>query len=311
MHPYEEGDITPLEKDLKYDDCIFRTYTWPVPEGTVRKGTVLFVHGYRDYHGYYYQYAETLAKHGYEFFFFYQRGEGESRLVSGAKGVSNDQHAYKAIDDMVQYNHDKLIAENRKPILHLMGLSMGGGLTLNYACHGKLRSLITSFSAIAPLVTLHPDTYPGKHIELVVRAICSFSFGQNMRVTSPLKLDYLTSDEHMQEYIGSKVNTAGLDGAFVETRDFILRGRALHSKRVYSQIDKKVPLLIFHGDDDHINDVEGSKKFIDLVNTVPGMENKRIVVYPGARHVVVIEKPELRERLMEDVLQFLDEHSPQ
>jgi alpha-beta hydrolase superfamily lysophospholipase len=41
------------------------------------------------------------------------------------------------------------------------------------------------------------------------------------------------------------------------------------------------------------------------------MENKRIVVYPGARHVVVIEKPELREKLVEDVLQFLDEHSPQ
>lgn len=306
--PYIAKEIEPIQGDIQIDDCIFRNYQWLAPKD-IWKGRILFIHGYRDSHRVYYELGENFAKNGYDFFFFYQRGEGESKLIDNSKGVSDDYYAYKAIDDMIIYNLDDLKKLNKPPKLHLLGLSMGGGLCLNYACFGKFKDKIKSFSAICPLILLHKDSDPGIAIEYVVRAICYFNFGKKLRVKSPLNIEYITGDEDYQNLMKSYGDTAQLTGAFVETRDFILRGRNLLSEKNYSQIDKTVPLLICHGEADRITDVEGSKRFISLVNSIDGMKNKQIITYKNGRHQLICDIPEVRHKVIPDLLDFYNKNN--
>lgn len=306
--PYTCKEIAPVETDLTLDDCVFRTYTWNASKDNW-KGRVIYIHGYRDRHEFIYELAEKVAKTGFDFFYFYQRGEGETRLVNDEKGVSDDYYAYKGIDDIIEYNVGHLKKKNLPPKLHLMGHSMGGGLTLNYACHGKYKTEIKSFSATDPLILLHKDTYPGIFVELVVRAICSFKFGRYKRVKSPLRAEFMTADPVYLEYLNSITNPEGLDGAFVETRDFILRGRKLLSPEIYTQIDRNVPLLICQGEDDHICDLFGSKKFIDSLNSLPDMKNKALITYPEGKHCITMDIPAVRNKAIEDLVHFVEKNA--
>lgn len=306
--PYTCKDIPCVDKDIQIDDCIFRSYKWPAKKENWR-GRVLFLHGYRDHHLVYNELAESIAKAGFDFFFFYQRGEGESKLVDNSKGVSDDYYAYKAIDDMIEYNLKELEEEKLPAKLHLMGLSMGGGLTLNYACHGLYKDKIKTFSAISPLILLHSKSDPGKFIEYVVRAICVFDCGKKLRVNSPLNLDYITGDEEYKKYMLSLGDTQALDGAFVETRDFILRGRNLLTEKIYTGIDLKVPLFICQGENDYITDQKGSKAFISAINSIEGMENKEMKVYPQGRHQLAGDIPDVRHQVIADLIGFLTSNS--
>lgn len=306
--PYVCKDIIPVDDNLQIGDCIFRTYTWLAPK-EIWKGRIIFIHGYRDNHVLYNEFAENIAKAGYDFFFFYQRGEGETRLVDNTKGVSNDYFAYKAIDDMIDYNL-KYLEEKKMPLkLNLMGHSMGGGLALNYLCTGKYKTKLISVSVIGPLVTLHEKTHPGLLIEYIVRFICLFKRGQHLRVNSPLKAEYIAGDEIYQKYIGASIDPSGLNGAFVETRDFILRGRSLIDGKKHLLVDNEIPVLVCHGESDYVNDVNGSKKWINLVKSKPGMKNKDIITYSQARHNVLIDKPEIRSKITADIIEFLNKNN--
>lgn len=304
--PYEPRDITPVTGSLEIDDTIFKTYTWEVPEGVVWKGRVIFVHGYKDTYKTYHRHFEYLAKHGYDVFFFYQRGEGETALKDGSRAVTNDYYAYKGVDDMIEHNKELLASKDKPLNLHLMGHSMGGGIVINYAITGKYLKDIKSYSTISPLVTLHKDTDPGLPIQYLIRFLCLTSFGRNMRVATPLNPGYLTSDPKMAKYIEENVDIQNSDGAFVETRDFLLRGQNLLKPEVYSKLGKDIPLLICHGDDDSINDFKGSQKFIDNVNAINGMQYKELKIYPNGKHCLHIELEEIAEPLAADILNFLD-----
>lgn len=307
--PHTCSVISYVEKDIPIDDAVFKSYIWYAKKATW-KGRIVFVHGYRDLVELYYEFGEFLAINGYDFFFYYQYGEGETKLRNGAFGINDNYHAYKAVDNMIQYNLDEL-KKNKYPEtnkLHLMGLSMGGGITLNYIIKGKFKDFLKSAVIICPLITLHRDTYPGAHIEYIVRFINMFDWGKKLRVNSPLKVEYVVGDPTYREFLSSRINTEGLDGAFVETRDFILRGRDLLKPMYYSKIDVDFPVLICHGEDDHINNAESSKIFIDHLQKLK-MKNKVVITYPMGKHNIIVDTKEIRDKVMNDILDFLNKYN--
>lgn len=306
--PYIPKEIEPVIRDVTIDDCIFKTYTWYTPQEQC-KGRIIFVHGYRDSVELYYRHNEFYALNGYDYFFFDQRGEGKTKLVDGTKGFGDDNHAYKALDDFIELNLKEMKEQGKNSHLHLMSHSMGGGIALNYAINGKYRDKIKTLTTIGPLITLHPKTDPGLPIEYLVRSLCMFNFGKKIRVKTPLKHEYLTGDKDYQNFIQNKSNTENLDGAFVEARDFILRGRNLLKPSVYSKIDPKLPVLICHGECDFINDIEGSKSFMHSINSIEGMENKVFKSYPNGRHALHIDIPEVYLPLETDLLDFINKHN--
>lgn len=313
MDPPYKPTLTPELGEITLDDCIFTTYRWKVPNAQSNpRPMILLVHGYRDHHAAYSELAETLVKKlNVDVFFFYQRGEGTTRLVNGRRGVTNDAHAYAAIDAMIA----KAASDPTVTEIHLLGHSMGGGLVLNYACGcgGRERNgnnessyhinSVKSIVACAPLIELHPHTHPGQLIEWVVRAVCALPWTKTLRVKSPLDVEAITGDPQWQDWMRASIDPKTLNGAFVETRDFILRGRALLSDQVIQCIARNLPILVCHGDADKINDVRASREWVGKASNV---ENAVVSMkeYKDGRHSLMVDAKPVREAFLHDVTEF-------
>jgi alpha-beta hydrolase superfamily lysophospholipase len=63
-----------------------------------------------------------------------------------------------------------------------------------------------------------------------------------------------------------------------------------------------LPLLGFHGGDDRLVPVEASR----MVNQLAGSEEKTLNVYEGLYHETLNERPADRERVIDDLLAWLD-----
>ncbi len=311
--PYVPKDVIPVEKVIPVADCNYHTYFWTTErEPKDYKGRILILHGYRDLRQVYYYFLEQLALKGYDIFYFDQRGEGKTVLKNGEKGTTNDYHAFKAVDYFIEYNQKELEQEDKDgkvgeaKKLSILSVSMGGGISLNYAAIGKNASQLASMVNIAPLILLHEKTYPGRVTEYLVRALCAIPGCQTLHVKTDLHPEYVSGDPKYIEYIRKRDRKNPLSATLVESRDFIFRGRRLLEPEYYEKVDKELPILICHGDTDYINDISGSRKFIEKLKGVPGMKNKRIIEYPNGRHELFIDTPEIRDKLIADVVEFLD-----
>lgn len=308
MEPPYKPTLTPELGEITIDDCIFVTYKWKVPD--VRP-LILIVHGYRDHHVLYTELAEYLVKNlNVNVFFFYQRGEGTTRLINGRRGIANDNHAYSAIDSMIS----KSVADPTISEVHLFGHSMGGGLVLNYACGCGGRkndtyqiSNVKSIVACAPLIELHPYTHPGQIIEWVVRFFSVLPFTRTLRVPSPLDVEAITGDPEWQSWMRAAIDPKTLNGAFIETRDFILRGRALLNDNIASSIVRGLPILVCHGDADKINDVKASEEWVRKVNRLDNVD-VTLKVYHDGRHSLMVDSPPVRSAFLQDVAAFYGSH---
>ncbi|VUG17359.1 DEBR0S2_05028g1_1 [Brettanomyces bruxellensis] len=311
--PYFPKKVTPSEKVIPVADCNFHTYFWSVERDPKDyKGRILILHGYRDLRQVYYYFLEQLALNGYDVFYFDQRGEGETVLKNGKKGTTNDEHAFKAVDYFIEYNQKELEQEakegkvDKAKKLSILSVSMGGGISLNYAAIGKYASNLAGMVNIAPLILLHEKTYPGRITEFVVRTLCAIPGCQSLHVKTNLHPEYISGDSKYSEYIRERDRKSPLSATLVESRDFILRGRRLLLPAYYKKVDKELPILICHGDTDYVNDIEGSRKFLEKLKEVPGMKNKKIIEYRNGRHELFIDRPEIRDKVINDVVEFLD-----
>ena len=66
-----------------------------------------------------------------------------------------------------------------------------------------------------------------------------------------------------------------------------------------------LPLLGFHGGDDRLVPVDASR----MVNELAGSEEKTLKIYDGLYHETLNERPADRERVIDDLLAWLDAHS--
>ncbi|ODV87569.1 hypothetical protein CANARDRAFT_194303 [[Candida] arabinofermentans NRRL YB-2248] len=309
VFPYTSTTGNEHSKIIEFDDCNFATYTWPntAPEF---KGRILLVHGYRDAYGVYQRFFDFMNANGYDVFYFCQRGEGATRYKDGSIGTTNDYHCSRDLDFMIDYNLKDLENQGKPLKLSLLGHSMGGGIVLNYAIDGTHRSKLTSVTTTAPLITLAPETTPSLAIEYVVRFCCTFlPFTRTSKVKTSLNSSYLTADPQFLEYFESQGRRPeALSGTLIETRDFIMRGRKLLKPEFYSKTDKKLPILICHGDEDKINYCASSDSFINkCLGSIEGMQNKKFISYPGGRHCLLIDL--MYEQVQNDLLDFYNTYN--
>jgi acylglycerol lipase len=66
-----------------------------------------------------------------------------------------------------------------------------------------------------------------------------------------------------------------------------------------------LPLLGMHGGDDRLAPVEGSR----MVNRLASSEDKTLRIYDGLRHEIFNERRADRERVLDDLLEWLDSHN--
>lgn len=288
----------PIESTVPYAKLNFLTVTWKVPEGIEYKGKIVYVHGFCEHSDIYTEFFDKLSQSGYEVFFFDQRGSGETSKGKYV-GKTDEFHTFDDLDHMIKLQLEARTDPNEK--LYLMGHSMGGGILLNYGIHGKYKDSIRGIVVSGPLVTVHPKTQPN----IIIRALQPVinATVPNLKIDSKINYDYITSNEGWKKYI--QLHDTKLIGTVRLFNDMFVRGEKLLNKEYVSKFDKDIPLLVFHGTNDFINNSESSKKFVNLL---PATVDKKFIPVEGARHSLFLEKPEYLDPVFSEVVEFLGTH---
>ncbi|KAH3681680.1 hypothetical protein WICPIJ_007349 [Wickerhamomyces pijperi] len=293
----------PVFDDVSFNGAVFKTVFWSVPKGTQVKGRILFVHGFSDYYKTHTKFFDKISQDGYEVFTYDQRGAGFTSPGT-LKGLTDEFHSFNDLDHFIESNLKEMKSLGRD--LFLVGHSMGGGIVLNYGVKGKYKDQVRGIVGVAPLILLHSSTKPWpltvKFLEFLLL------FMPNMKYESVMKSQYLTSDPAWREYFDKDEI---INPPFLTLRqgyDFIKRGERLVDVDFIKDWDPKIPTLLIHGDNDRVNQPEGSQLFVDLlVKTKPGVDASYVGIV-DARHSLFSEKEEIFQQVYDTFKQWVGKH---
>ena len=126
------------------------------------------------------------------------------------------------------------------------------------------------------------------------------SFFPDTTIDANLNAKFLSHDEsEVKAYMNDKL---------VHGKISFQMGKNLFnlSKALYDKVGVlHVPVMLIHGEDDGIADVNGSRDIFRLLST----EKKVIKTYPGLYHELMNELPSDREMVLNDVMEFLGTYS--
>lgn len=289
---------TPVEDFISFNKAKFKTVTWNAPETVKYRGRIIYVHGFAEHSSLYTEFFDKLSQQGYDIFFFDQRGAGETSRGSDV-GNTDEKHTFQDLDFMIEHNLKLRKTEDEK--FYLMGHLMGGGIVLNYAIKGKYKRYIKSIVACAPLVELHPDTKPSRLVWFFSPAIRVLA--PNFTIDSQLRYDFITSNTKWKNYL--MLHDKKFVGTAKQFYDMFTRGEALTKPSYVKSYDKNIPVLIVHGTDDRINDLRGSKKFINLLDS---SVDKKFEQIEGGKHSLFMEREDIFNNVFSKVTGFLATH---
>ncbi|KAI0462522.1 hypothetical protein LJB42_004016 [Komagataella kurtzmanii] len=295
---------TPVTSDPIVNGIPFRTTFWPVPEGVTVKGRILFVHGLAEHALVYTEPMDFFSQSGYECFFYDQRGAGLTAKYYKNIGVTNSTYVFDDLEAIIELNLKE--AEQYHHKLFLIGHSMGGAIVSNYAIIGKHRDEISGIVACAPLIETHPKTSPNIILEYLVRGLVYVI--PNHKFNSKLNIDFITSDKGYTEFL-LQDRLSDPIGSLILFRDAFYRGRRLLTPEFYTKFKKDLPYLVIHGAKDYCCSGDSAKKFVDLINKNEPTAQQSITLYEEGKHSLLLEKEELRYKVYNDLLKFLDDQA--
>lgn len=288
----------PTEEFVDFDGASFKTTTWKVPEDKKYRGKIIYVHGFMEHASIYTEYFDHLSQNGYEVFFFDQRGAGETS-PGPLLGLTDEAHTFNDLDFMIKRNLEQ--RKDKAEKFYLMGHSMGGGIILNYGIRGKYKEHIKGIVACGPLVILHPKTRPNFVVQKLSPLLNKLA--PRFQIDTKLNYDYVTSNERWKTFI--KQLDKKLIGLLRQLYDMFQRGEALERPEYVGKFSPDISLLIVHGESDYINDIKGTTTFFNLLaNNI----DKKFVPIKGGRHSLFIEREELFNQVLHEVLEYLNGH---
>lgn len=292
----------PLEAPKTHRDVRYQTYYWQ-PTVAIR-GRVLFVHGFRDDVRCYWELIDMLNAHGYGFFYYDQVGEGKTvgvDLASTATILNTTSKAHESLEFFVTYQISEMKFHDEPENLHIMSHSNGGGIALTYL--SSLQTIpeqIKSVSSIGPLIELVKPV-PSWVTNWIGSALVCTNYGCQYRVGTPMTAEDCSSDPKVVEWLRSDLT--GLDAAFLETRDAILRGKLLQDESSFCWTGQ-IPLLLCHGSEDPVTKNESSKKLVEQL-TRRGFGNVKYIPYAGGVHSLHMDSDSVRRAVCCDLLSFI------
>lgn len=286
------------EEWVEYDGVRFVTQCWKVPEGVKYRGKIIYVHGFCETRDLYVEAFDKFTHHGYEVFFFEQRGAGDTS-PGNEIGKTEEKYVFGDLDFFIKRNLDQRKDPAEKLIL--MGHSMGGAIVLNYGIKGTYREEFKAIVASAPLILLHPLSEP----HFIIKFVGSYLSKLLPRIHFPagLQFDYMTSDPDWKNYIQN--SGARFVTTLRQANDFFKRGEALVDPEWVSNFSQNIYVCVLHGDSDNINWDRGSERFMELL---PEKTTKEFHHIDGGLHSMYMERETVRVEFFEKVFLFLDSH---
>jgi alpha-beta hydrolase superfamily lysophospholipase len=231
-------------------------------------GEIIVVHGAAEHSGRYQELAKEVARAGYNCYTFDLTGHGRSE---GKRSYINKFEEY-LVDIANFYGFLRVYRSMQEPIV--FGHSMGGLLAALFACmgHCPLKGVLLS----APLFRLKTPVSLWTRFGLGFLNLVYPTFYLENR----LNPSYLTHDhEIIEDYMADP-----LVQHHVTTRWFLEMLKAMKNADYIAPF-LQIPCLLLHGEEDHITDIEGSKKFFDKLTT----PDKDFFIVPGGYHELLNE----------------------
>ncbi|MDP2269698.1 MAG: lysophospholipase [Archangium sp.] len=278
--PPSPADVMHAEARMKTTDGLeLLVQSWR-PQGET-KGTLIIVHGLKDYADRYLDFALAAARRGYAVHALDLRGHGDSQ---GDRVWVERFEDYLA--DLGQFVARVQAAEPNKP-LFLLGHSMGGAIATLYTLNEKpkLAGLITSAAA------LETDAPAGvvKVVSVLTPRLAIFELDDSNFSRDPKVVESMKTDPLIYDGKGPARTASELLGAIASLRE---KAPTL-----------TVPLLTLHGSIDKVTPPTGSAWLVEQA----GSKDKTHRAFPGLAHDLLHE-PE-REQVIEVILGWLDTHT--
>ena len=251
------------------------------------KAVVVIAHGAGEHGGRYRHVVERIVPAGYPVYTHDHRGHGRSQ---GRRAVIDRmRNATADLDAFIERARE---AEPEGPLI-LLGHSMGGCISLDYVLEdeSKLDALVLSAPA-AKLEQASPAVrLASRMLSALTPGLGVFAVDAELISNDPAEVEAYRTDPLVHQGKIPARTIAELAAA-IETFEERMGNLTL-------------PLLVMHGGDDGIAPVEGSR----MVNRLAGSEDKQLKVYDGLRHEIFNERPADRERVLDDLLAWLDAHA--
>jgi acylglycerol lipase len=251
------------------------------------RAVIVLAHGAAEHSGRYGYVVERLVPAGYPIWALDHQGHGRSE---GRRAVIDRiAQAVADIDTVV----DTAAGEEAEAPLFLLGHSMGGALALSYTFEHqrKLDALILS----APAATLE-TTSPA--VRLIGRVLSAIAPGLGVYDVDPTTISR-DADEVAAYANDPLVYQGKLPARTVAELTATIETFPDRVARIV------LPLLVMHGSDDKITPDSASR----MVHERAGSPDKRLKIYEGYYHEIFNEPKADRDRVLDDLLDWLDTHT--
>lgn len=254
------------------------------------KRVLVYQHGFGEHSGRYQNLIEALQ--GTETAIYGQdlRGHGRS---PGIRGHVEDFFWY--CQDFGQLLEIALKETGLKKALAL-GHSMGGVVVLKYALFNnnqdKLAGLILSGTAFRPVLNLE------KQVKKFFAEILSPFFG-SLVLDANLDARLLSHDTEVvfryqsDPLVHGKISLK-MGHTFFSSGEELLKRAA----------EIKIPLLVLHGGSDGLTDSKASEEFFKKASS----QDKTLKIYEGLYHEIINEKEEDRQKVLNDIRLWVQNH---
>lgn len=245
------------------------------------RGLVFLCHGFGEHLGWYDGLAGELCEDGLLAFGHDHQGHGQSE---GRRAFVESVDEYVA--DVLRHCVEVKATHPGLPMF-LYGHSMGGMISVHTVLHNSafFKGLILE----GPLIIPDPnEVTPTKLLlgRLISPLLPEMQMGR-------IRVEQVTSDTEVQTRLtGDKLRWTGgvklgLGMAFLRCLESIHQ----HMRSV------SLPLLILHGDNDSLCQPAGSH----LLAREASSKDKKIKIYPGASHHLILEEKLIRDEVMRDI----------
>lgn len=258
--------------------------SWTKPKA---KRVLILQHGFGEHSDRYGNILEKLKDDDFNIYALDARGHGRS---DGKRGHV-DQFQYY-VNDLMELIY---IAREEQKVnkVTLLGHSLGGVIALQYALEGFNQDNLDGLILSSPGIKIKMDLE--KEVKKFLGEILA-SVLPDTTIDANLDLKYLSHDQSVIDaYKADKLVHGKI--SFQMGSNLFNLSKALYEKANHIRI----PILIIHGEEDGIADVNGSR---DLFRHLTS-QKKFIKTYPGLYHELMNELPKDREVVLTDIKEFL------
>jgi len=275
------------------DEVEVFVYCWTPDDSTTIKGVIQIFHGMAEHAARYRDFAAYLAGAGYAVFANDHRGHGKTAGPVENTGFIAGHNSWRSIlaDTKLVNDHIHTVLPNTPVVVygHSMGSFYARAFLEMYP--GNLSGVVLSGTAWHPALLLDFGLMVAKIQSFVLgeknksKLLDKLSFGAFNKKFKPCvtPFDWLSRDVDIcKKYTAD--DSCGWVASASFFRELFSLLKFIHRSAMYQHTDKKIPVLIFSGEDDPVGGFsKGPRKMDDFLRQ-KGFENIKLVLYPQGRH---------------------------